>query len=390
MAAWRKGMATGGGLSTVIAEIYEASVEADGLNRLAGVVAGALGTRSGFLALLARPQPGQCEPPAIVGLPSATDNFDDWARGAYAEHYHGCNIWFERGIRAGFPAIVLGQELVPDRELLRSEWYEYCQRLDAFHVLGAQFHINAELSGQLGAHRPRGARPFTETSRRKMSVLLPHVQRALQISVRLGIAEQTGALSLNLLERLGFGVLIVDETRHVLFANRAAERAMAGRGALRAMNGRVSAAGASAAAFDRMIDGAARTSSGEGIDAGGLLNLSMPDGHAFRLLISPLPREHFSFGASTAAVLVLISVPETAAVISPEKLSKALAITAAEAKLLSRMVAGDTLAGYAAKQGISIGTARTHLKHLLSKTGYHRQVDLVRATASDPLLRLGA
>src|SRR5688500_8708102 len=168
-------MAEESDLPAVIAEIYEASVDAGGLDKLAGVVAGSLGTRSGFLALLARPEEGQLALPAIVGLPSATDNFDEWARAAYAEHYHRCNVWFEAGVRKGFPAIVLGQELLPDHQLMRSEWYEYCHRLGAFHVLGAQFHLDRCLSVQFGAHRPRHSNPFDENSRRKMSLLLPHL-----------------------------------------------------------------------------------------------------------------------------------------------------------------------------------------------------------------------
>ena len=375
-------------LHAVVSEIYAAALEANGLDKLAAIVAEALGTRSGFLALLDRPEPGQAALPAMVGLPSATENFDDWARTAYAEHYHQCNLWFEKGVRRGFPAIVLGQELVSPEQLIASEWYEYCRRLDAFHVLGAQFHVDGQLSGQFGAHRPRGSSSFDEASRRTMSVLLPHLQRALQIQLRLGLYDQVQAVTLDLLERVGFGVLILDEARRLLFANRPAERVLAEEGGLRVSKGRVRAAAGAARDFDRMVAEAARTSSGAGLGAGGMLNVPVRGGEALRLFISPLPRERVAFGVAAPAVLVLLGDPDAAAPRRADQLRKAFGLTQAEALLLSALLAGERLSEHADRMGISIGTARTHLKHLLAKTGHHRQVDLVRAVSSDPLLRI--
>lgn len=126
-------------LATVIADIYEAAVEPGGLDGLARIIARALECESGFIALLeAAPEGGL---PRMVGLPSATANFDAAARSSYAEHYHRCNVWYERGSKMGMPAIVLSHELVEERTLLRSEWYDYCEKLDAFHCLGAQFPL---------------------------------------------------------------------------------------------------------------------------------------------------------------------------------------------------------------------------------------------------------
>lgn len=380
-------MAVATDLNAVVARIYESSVEADGLDKLAGIVAGALGSRSGLLSLLNRPEPGQLALPTVVGLPSATANFDDWARTAYAEHYHGCNIWFERGVRRGFPAIVLGHELVPPEELLRSEWYEYCQRLDAFHVLGAQFHVSGELSAQFGAQRPRHARGFDESSRRTMSLLLPHLQRALQIKVRLGLCEQLSAVTLDLLERAGIAVLLLDESRRLLFANPLGDRLLGGGSGLHMARGRVSANSPYTEAFDRLVREAARTSAGKGLHAGGMINVRGTDGRAGRVFVSPLPRDHLACGTAAPAVLILASnsgAPRPAA----DHLREAFGLTRAEGQLLAALVGGENPSDYAERSGISIETVRTHLKRVLSKTGHHRQIDLIGAVASDVLLRV--
>ncbi len=52
-------------------------------------------------------------------------------------------------------------------------------------------------------------------------------------------------------------------------------------------------------------------------------------------------------------------------------------LTHAEARLLSRLAGGLCLKETALVCGITIGTARIHLKHILHKTGFHRQTDLL-------------
>lgn len=53
-------------------------------------------------------------------------------------------------------------------------------------------------------------------------------------------------------------------------------------------------------------------------------------------------------------------------------------ISPAEARLLAALVNGGRIATHAESEGISINTARTHMRRLLEKTGSSGQVDLVR------------
>ena len=54
----------------------------------------------------------------------------------------------------------------------------------------------------------------------------------------------------------------------------------------------------------------------------------------------------------------------------------------AHAALVATLVAGGTLEQHAQCRGISPGTARGQLKQVLSKTGTHRQAELVRLALS--------
>jgi len=47
------------------------------------------------------------------------------------------------------------------------------------------------------------------------------------------------------------------------------------------------------------------------------------------------------------------------------------------------------LTDHAEGAGITLNTAKTHLKQIFAKTGSRRQSDLIRLILADPVLRLG-
>jgi len=61
-----------------------------------------------------------------------------------------------------------------------------------------------------------------------------------------------------------------------------------------------------------------------------------------------------------------------------QRLIDAYRLTPAEAALALGLVLGHDLALIADELKITYETARTHLRHVLTKTGTHRQTDLVR------------
>jgi DNA-binding CsgD family transcriptional regulator len=55
-----------------------------------------------------------------------------------------------------------------------------------------------------------------------------------------------------------------------------------------------------------------------------------------------------------------------------------LGLTDAEARLALALAQGQSLKQFAAVQGCTWHTARTHAKNLMRKTGVHRQAELAR------------
>ncbi len=375
-------------LLRAIENIYEAATDPAGLDKLALAIARTFGSDSGFIAFNEAPQRAAASPPRIVGVPSATENFDAWARSSYADHYHDRNIWFARGIALGIPGVVTGDELVDKTAFLRSEWYEYCRKLDAYHVLGSLVPVGDGLIAQIGVHRPRGATAFGSEDKRAMLRLLPHVGRALHVQIRLGVSERDRAVTLEILDGLAVAVVIVDVSARVLFANKIAERVLRTGEAMTVIDGRLQLhASSQKAVLERLIYEAAQTSAGRGMAAGGIVATPRRSGTRLSLLVSPIRSIRMGLGHAVPAAAIVFSDTEGATVPREPVLAEIYGLTPAEARLLSALAAGQTLAQYSQQQGIHVGTARTHLKHVLEKTGYHRQTDLVRAVTLDPVIR---
>ncbi len=385
-------MASADDLLPVIDQIYEAATDPLGLERLALVIARVLRTESGFLAFNAMPEPGTSQLPAIIGLPSTTCNFDDWARKAYAEYYHERNIWYREGCKKGMPTVVIGGELVDERTLLRSEWYDYCQKFDAFHVLGCQFLISETVSGQFGAHRPRGAPEFGNGDRKIMERLLPHLQRAVQVHTRLNLAQRATEFSLEALSDLQVATICVTAQRKLIFANKQGEKTLEHGGWLTVSRGAVQVSDlAQSRNFERLVADAAQMSSGEGNAAGGLLTVKNRLGLSTCMLVSPFRALAAGFGPALPAAVLMFS--DSASMPGeheqPEKiLIKAFGLTPAEARLASALGAGETLADYANRTVVSINTAKTHLRKVLLKTGCSRQALLMQLLSQNAAIRL--
>jgi DNA-binding CsgD family transcriptional regulator len=320
---------------------------------------------------------------------SATQNLDSWAWSAYNAHYHDRNIWFQRGIRKGPSVVVICEELVSHSELLRSEWYDYCEKLDWFHCLGIGVSIGKDLVGGIGFHRPQFDKPYDETDRRKAQFLLPHIERALQIQHRIAALTQEREIALDVLDGLAVGILFVTSDARVLFANRVAERTLQGADGLSASRGRLRIQDPKHRQhFERLVGEAAQTSAGKGTKAGGVISVATASGRQLSLLVSPFRSMSMGYGPAVPAAVVIFSDPHAETATPDKTLQTLFDLTPAQTRLVMALLAGQSLAEYARSAGISINTAKTQMRRVFAKTGYDRQVDLVRAVSANPIVKL--
>jgi DNA-binding CsgD family transcriptional regulator len=117
----------------------------------------------------------------------------------------------------------------------------------------------------------------------------------------------------------------------------------------------------------------------EAIGTTGFLSVSRPSGRrAFNVMVTPLLAAPAGSIVPDAVVALFVSDPDAGRISEGEVLAKLYALTHSEAELVRLLALGHSLEEAASKRGVSMNTARSHLKHAFAKTGTSRQGELVR------------
>lgn len=183
------------------------------------------------------------------------------------------------------------------------------------------------------------------------------------------------------LEYAGVGLLLTDRTAHVRFVNTVAEPLLHGP-YLRLRLGRL---GGATTADTAQLHVAIATATAPGREAAQLVVLQgRGEPEALHITTAPL-RPLGDTASAVPLAMIVISMADPA--VDESRLRQAFSLTTAEARLLSALVDGERLAAYAARTGIKLTTAKTHLGSLFEKVGETRQADLIRRAMTDPLLR---
>jgi DNA-binding CsgD family transcriptional regulator len=233
----------------------------------------------------------------------------------------------------------------------------------------------------VGINRPRAAGRFSEREIKALRHIAPHLQRALEVFVRIATLQARSHAHEAAWELLGCGVLLLDHSGAVLWSNGKARAMLAVADGLVLRNGILTAALASdAAALAATIRDALLARRERGLRPGGALRVSRRSRkRALSVLVSPLRIEH-CFVRAPAAV-VFVTDPEWQPGPPAEIYRRLYDLTIREAAVAASLVAGAGLAETALELGISIHTARTHLRGLFRKTETRRQGELIALLA---------
>lgn len=284
-------------------------------------------------------------------------------------------------------AIRNGEAIVPDRDALRSEYYnDFLRRVGVLHAVGLVPLREGPVMALLSLMRRIGAPSFCDAEIAFLGRLMPHLQRATLIERRLrGIDLQRVAAS-EALDRLPYGVLVLDATGVIVFANAAAEELLAAGDGLRTLAGRPSAmAPSDADALRRLIDDACVTPGQLGVNAGGFVQVSRPSGRRpFALMVAPLRLAVSLLSSRRPAAIVFITDPDRMPAGLQTMLGRLYRLTPREADVAERLLAGRSVDEIGDELGTTVNTSRTHLKRILAKTGARSQADLVRLLLRGP------
>lgn len=225
--------------------------------------------------------------------------------------------------------------------------------------------------------------PFSEEEFARVDPFVPHFRRALHTHLEIQGAQRVRTALAETMNLLPTGVLLLDERRQVVLRNRGLDRILELDDGLRLDRHGPSAEDAREnASLQGLIADAMDAKSGGGSVATGFLAVSRPSGKkSFAVMVAPLLDEASSI-VRDAAVAIFVADPAAGRLHDPEVLGAVYSLTHSEAELVRLLAQGLTLEEAAEARGVSMNTARSHLKRAFAKTGTSRQGELVRLMIS--------
>ncbi len=308
---------------------------------------------------------------------------DERFRTLYRARFSGKNVWLNTERRLTPGEVFTGAELVPNWDLVRTEFYrDWLRPLHAFHCLiGITFGSDEEI-GSLVALRSLDERGFDAQDKRDLASLLLQLRCACELGAEFMAARRTVEILSDIVHRLSEAVLIVDGQCHPVFLNRAAERVLAEHDHLTLAHGMLAAAsGLETGKLRQLVAVAAGCSSNGSTGSDSAIVVTCRSGAPPLLLrIRSIPHSAiYQGGRQKHVVAVFTGTTEMTELV--RQLHDLYHLTPAEARLAALILRGYSLHAAARSLHVSNNTARTHMKRIYDKTETHRQVDLIRLVA---------
>ena len=277
--------------------------------------------------------------------------------------------------------IVQREHYFSDDDWQYREVYQAIYRpIDADASLGVVLHKTRDYFVPLGLMRPRSFGAYSAEDLDLLKRTIPHLIRMMQILLRLNDLAGQNTTGAALWDRLPYGIILLDETGRLLWANRSADAILSpGDGLGVHANFLRAAKPDDNVLLQWKIGNAAATARGRGTGCGGAMALSRSDGgRPLSILVSPFPVDRGSiFVSRRAAVVVFVSDPDRHPAPPIEGLAQLYRLTPSEAALVALLIEGLSLREAADRLAIGMNTVRTHLRQAFLKTGTHRQAELV-------------
>lgn len=292
-------------------------------------------------------------------------------------------LWsLENPGRAGASNLHIGMPRMHNSEIYR----RILKDLDAEYTLLLPEQVDTRTMVTLVLNRGRQQSPFTPDEVRTLQSLRPLFIRSLRTQLRVAHCEGLLTDLRAALDRLPIGVIIIDRRQRVRFASQTACRLLSPADglAIKQQELRAEHYGPDRR-LQSAITQALTATNGELRTSDDTLTVKRHSrGRDFEVLVSPLRGHAHGPCPSAPAALVLIRDPDQGTTIPWELVQQLYGLSPAESKLTVALANDTTLKEYARRADISVETARSQLKAAMSKTGTHRQVELIRLLLTGP------
>ena len=272
-------------------------------------------------------------------------------------------------------------ELVSPDDWFDSELYLLCLKpTGLYDALGVDLHVPGEIKAGLRVARNEGAPVFDQRDRDLIYALVPHLERALRLHVRMNIVESERDLYAGAVESLSLATIILDENGRLLSCNNMAKNLVSREPEVKIEDGYLILGDQATtkklqSLINRILE---RRDSDEPAVVEAMRVPRDGDFADLGVIVRPVPSGEWSEGLSVPTVAIFISDPEYGAEAPVNIIIQLFGFTPTEAQLSLLLADGLSLDEASEALGMSRNTARTHLRSIFSKTGVSRQTLLVR------------
>jgi DNA-binding CsgD family transcriptional regulator/PAS domain-containing protein len=297
------------------------------------------------------------------------------------EKYKHMDPHFAAGQLVPVGTVMTQVMLIDDEEFYQSRFYqEWCKPQRLHDFMGFKVLQTEQRIGFLSTNRCNTHPRYGKDDIRLLSLLAPHVCRAVIISDALNLKTIRSEALKTALDALTSGIYLVDRLGRVIYMNRAANRQVERGDAVLIANGRL-------APFDRRtcaaLTGAIRQAiANEAATPASGFSIALPAREGAGLVAAVLPltrgeRQNVC-GAFAAMAAIFVQDPIVVPPFPGEAFAKLHGLTGSELRVLLAMAPGLSVKEAAEVLGVSETTAKTHLQHIYNKTGTSKQTELMQ------------
>lgn len=279
--------------------------------------------------------------------------------------------------------------IMNEREMDLDPVYDWYGKLGLRYCIGGMLTTNERWLINISLQRSRRQGHVDRADVDGFLRIKSHLTQALDMAEIMGSLRGQARASLQLIERLPQGIVLLGPNKRIIYANAAADRLLTASPLLSVGRGSGNGAGTFSLAdpvlearLDRLLFAAVGLTRGDHVQPGGWLTAAPRIGDSSGA--APL---HIFVGPVAASLDLSLSEHPMAMLILHDRaagrqaslamLTDLFGLTPTEARLAALLGGGVTLETAALRLGQAIGTARIHLKAIFRKMGVDRQQDLV-------------
>lgn len=299
----------------------------------------------------------------------------------YFEKYLPMNPMFPAATFVDAGVVTASEDIMPASELAKTRFYkEWIEPQGIVSALSVNLEKGAARASLINV---RTSVPVNQGMRRRLGLLVPHLQRAVAIGRLFDQSKATEQGLTETLDHVEAAVFLVGAKAEIAFANDTAEK-MLGHATLVRSDGKALRAVAPDA--NRILPNIL-IAAGKGDASVGVRGVAVPlkDKSDDRWFAHVLPltsgrrRQAGTGYAAVAAVFIRKTVPNAPSPL--EEIARLYKLTAGEVRVFDAVLKVNGVRAIAGVLGVTQATVKTHLHNVFRKTGTKRQSELVKLVA---------